>query len=66
LLDRDAYLPAVKKAWKGLVKAVHPNGKIGWVQAIGRNPDVVSYDDTHAYGAGAFLLAGSELIKLFE
>jgi len=52
------------KAWKGPVNAVHPNGKIGWVQGIGRNPDDVSYDDTHAYGAGGFLLAGSEMIKI--
>ena len=64
-LDRDVYLPVVKKAWRALVKAVHPNGKIGWVQAIGRNPDEVSYEDTQAYGAGGFLLAGSEVFKLF-
>lgn len=63
-LDKETYLPVVKRAWKALVKSVHPNGKIGWVQAIGRNPDEVSYEDTQAYGAGGFLLAGSEVIKL--
>ncbi len=65
-LEREIYLPVVKKAWKALVEAVHTNGKIGWVQAIGRNPDKVSFDDTQAYGAGGFLLAGSEVIKLAE
>lgn len=63
-LDRDIFLPVVKKAWYGLTSSVHPNGKIGWVQGIGRRPDIVSFDDTHAYGAGGFLLAGSEVIKL--
>jgi len=65
-LDRETYLPVVKKAWKALVNAVHPNGKIGWVQAIGRNPDEVSFEDTQAYGAGGFLLAGSEVVKIFQ
>jgi len=63
-LDKETYLPVVKKAWNAMVKSVHPNGKMGWVQKIGRNPDDVSYDDTHAYGAGGFLLAGSEIVKL--
>jgi len=63
-LDKETYLPVVKKAWNAMVKSVHPNGKIGWVQKIGRNPDTVTYEDTHAYGAGGFLLAGSEVIKL--
>ena len=54
----------IKKAWNAMVNSVHPNGKIGWVQRIGRNPDKVTYNDTHAYGAGGFLLAGSEMIKL--
>ncbi|TFH00172.1 MAG: glycoside hydrolase family 88 protein [Calditrichales bacterium] len=63
-LDKNSYLPAVKKAWQALVSAVHPDGKMGWVQRIGHNPDDVNFDDTHAYGAGGFLLAGSEVLKL--
>ena len=63
-LDKAKFLPAVKKSWGGLTAAVHDNGKIGWVQRIGHNPDSVTYDDTHAYGAGAYLLAGSEVIQL--
>lgn len=63
-LDKETYLPVVKKAWSAMVNSVHPNGKIGWVQKIGRDPEKVTFDDTHAYGAGGFLLAGSEVIKL--
>lgn len=62
-LDKTIYASNVKKAWQGLVEAIHPSGKIGWVQRIGSNPDEVTIEDTHAYGAGAFLLAGSEMIK---
>ncbi len=66
ILDRETYRPVVIKGWSGLSRAVHGSGKIGWVQDIGMDPRDVSFDDTHAYGAGAFLLAGSEIIKLVE
>lgn len=65
-LDKDDFLPVILKGWDGLVKAIHATGKIGWVQDIGMDPRDVSFEDTHAYGAGAFLLAGSEMIKLVE
>ena len=64
ILDRDTYLPVVEKAWKGLVGAVHTDGRLGWVQRIGHQPEDVSYDDYQEYGAGAFLLAASEMVKL--
>ncbi len=63
-LDHDTYLPVVKKAWKGLVGSVHPDGKLGWVQQIADSPNKVSRNDNQEYGSGAFLLAGSELYKL--
>lgn len=64
LLDRDTYLPVVKKAWAGLVNAVHPDGKLGYVQPIGADPRHVTADMTEVYGVGAFLLAGSEVYKI--
>lgn len=64
LLSPQKYLPVVKKAWTALVTAVHPDGKLGYVQAISDRPDKVDYESTNVYGAGAFLLAGSELYKL--
>lgn len=56
--------PIVKKAWNALLSAVHPNGKLGWVQAIGSDPQNVSAEMTEVYGVGAFLLAGSEVYKM--
>jgi rhamnogalacturonyl hydrolase YesR len=63
-LDRKTYLPIVKKAWQGLVGAVHSDGKLGNVQAIGASPAKLTSDDNQEYGSGAFLLAGSEMYKL--
>jgi unsaturated rhamnogalacturonyl hydrolase len=64
ILDQDKYLPVVTKAWNCLTASVHPDGKLGFVQAQGSDPQSVSYDDTEVYGTGAFLLAGTEMLKL--
>ena len=63
-LDRKTYTPVVRKAWQGLLSAVHEDGKLGWVQPIGAAPASVTADLNQEYGSGAFLLAGGELMKL--
>jgi len=65
LLDRKTYLPFVKKAWIALNKCVDTEGRVGWVQPIGADPRK-NFDENswEVYGTGAFLLAGSEVIKL--
>jgi len=65
-LDSEKYLPAVTKGWLAIVDCVHPDGKLGWVQPIGASPKKVAYDMTEVYGVGAFLLAGTEVIKLVK
>ena len=64
LLNKDDYLPAVSKGWAVLNSAVHPDGKLGWVQQIGAAPGGVKYDDSQIYGVGAYLLAGAEIYDL--
>ena len=65
ILDKDKYLPIVKKAWIGLCSLQQENGMIGWVQPIGADPQKnFSPDSWEVYGTGAFLSAGSEVIKL--
>lgn len=64
LLPEKQFLPVIKKGWEALVSCVQPNGKLGFVQEIGAAPGKTTADDTEVYGVGAFLLAGSELIKL--
>jgi rhamnogalacturonyl hydrolase YesR len=65
MLDRAKFLPAIRKGWIGLNSLVSEDGKVGWTQPIGRDPrknfDAESWE---VYGAGAYLLAGSEVIKL--
>lgn len=64
LLDRATYLPIVKKGWKALNNALEPSGKLTWVQPIGAKPESVEQSDNQEYGTGAFLMAGSEMIRL--
>ena len=71
ILEKKTYLPAITKAWNAMSKeAVHPDGKLGYVQGTGKEPkdgQPVNYDSTpdfEDYGLGCFLLAGSEIYKM--
>lgn len=64
MLDKTEYTPVVTKAWKALEKCQHDNGMVGWVQNIGASPEPASYDSWQNFGTGAFLMAGSEILKL--
>jgi rhamnogalacturonyl hydrolase YesR len=65
ILPRDKYLPVIKKGWTALNTLVHPDGKVGWTQPIGADPRRnFNADSWEVYGAGAFLLAGSEMAKI--
>jgi len=67
-LDSATYYPVVVSAWHGLTSiAVHEDGYLGFVQDVGTNPSSsqpVTYESTADFGVGAFLLAGSEVVKL--
>jgi rhamnogalacturonyl hydrolase YesR len=64
LLDRATYEPVIRRGWSALVRAVHPNGMLGWVQRIGDQPGDTSASGTEIYGVGALLLAGSEVYQI--
>lgn len=71
LISKKDYLPVVTKAWNALVtESLHPNGFLGFVQGTGKEPkdsQPVGYDNVpnfEDFGAGCFLLAGSEMYKL--
>ncbi len=63
LLDRAEHMPAIARAWNGLLTRVRPNGRVGYVQQIGDAPDAFTAESVKDYGSGAFLLAGSELLR---
>jgi unsaturated rhamnogalacturonyl hydrolase len=64
LLDKDAHLPALTRAWNGLMTRVRPDGYVGYVQSVGAAPGALNENSIKEYGTGAFLLAGSEIIQL--
>ncbi|MES2987549.1 MAG: glycoside hydrolase family 88 protein [Pseudomonadota bacterium] len=64
LLDRATYQPAAIRGWEALVRAVQPDGRLGWVQQVSDRPDQVSAGETQFYGTGAFLLAGTAMADL--
>jgi rhamnogalacturonyl hydrolase YesR len=63
LLGRE-YEPTVRRGWSGLVRAVQPSGKLGYVQRVGDRPGETGPEQTEIYGTGAFLLAASEVFRL--
>ena len=46
LLDREKYEPAAMKGWEALVRAVHQDGMLGWVQQIGAEPGSATFEST--------------------
>ncbi|KJF41733.1 glycoside hydrolase family 88/105 protein [Draconibacterium sediminis] len=64
LLDKNEYEPVVIKAWEALRTCQNDEGMVGWVQNIGDSPKPADAGSWQNYGTGAFLLAGSEMLKL--
>jgi rhamnogalacturonyl hydrolase YesR len=66
VLDKETYLPVVKKAWTALASAVSPTGMVQWGQQVGDRPSSTKQSESHEYVTGAFLLAASEVLRLTE
>jgi rhamnogalacturonyl hydrolase YesR len=66
LLDSKTFAGPIRKGWQSLIRAVHPDGKLGWVQQVASKPGSATFQDTQLYGVGAFLLAGSQVLALAE
>jgi unsaturated rhamnogalacturonyl hydrolase len=63
LVDKK-HTPSVLKAWNAIAACQHEDGRVGWVQNIGAFPEPASVDSWQNFGTGAFLMAGSEILKL--
>lgn len=68
LLPADVFKPEVMKGYKALANNIQPSGMMGFIQKIGEAPDnqETGADSTEVYGSGAFLLAGSEIVRLLD
>jgi rhamnogalacturonyl hydrolase YesR len=64
LLKKSEFKPVVTKSWQAIMACQKENGKVGWVQNIGANPMPATADSWQNFGTGAFLMAGSEILKL--
>jgi len=64
LLDRAKFEPSARRAWTALVKCVNADGKLTHVQPVGFTPVSFDPESNESFGAGAFLLAGSEVRRL--
>lgn len=64
VLDKETFLPVVKKSWTALESAIQENGKLGWVQPGGDRPYLSKPEMSNWYSAGAFLMAGKQVLKL--
>jgi len=63
LLDRATHWPATEAGWRGLLTRLGNDGLVGYVQQPGAAPAAFSARSTREYGTGAFLLAGSEVLR---
>lgn len=64
LLDKEIYLEPTQRAWTALCSYVESNGRVGYIQPVGHDPRPADVNSTDVYGVGAFLLAGSEMVKM--
>ncbi|MFC1518598.1 glycoside hydrolase family 105 protein [Pseudomonadota bacterium] len=63
ILTSDHAKEVVEKGWFALEQAVQADGRVNWVQHVGKSPDPVKETDSQLYGVGAVLLAASEMVK---
>jgi rhamnogalacturonyl hydrolase YesR len=66
LLDRATYQPVVFAAWNAMTQQVNAQGRVGYIQATGSAPAAATATETHDYGVGALLLAGSEIYNMVK
>lgn len=66
LLDEATYLEPATKGWQALVRAVQPDGMLGYVQAVGEKPEHITADMTEVYGPAAMAFAAMEVLKWLD
>ena len=64
-LNEEEYKPAVVKGWKALYESVGEDGKVQWGQLGGGSPFVIKQEDSSEFTTGIFLLAASEVYKIY-
>lgn len=65
ILDKKEYKDVIERGWIALCKYVKEDGKFIGVQPIGDTPKKYNSEYTLPYGSGAYLLAASEIYRMF-
>lgn len=63
LLQGEKYEAARNKAWDAIRAAVTEDGKVGWVQQIGKDPQKTTRESSQLYAVGGTLLFAAEMIE---
>jgi rhamnogalacturonyl hydrolase YesR len=66
LLDRNLFEKPMIGAWEALTQHVNKEGRLGFVQPVGKDPKPYTADSWQEFGTGAFLLAASEYIEFLR
>lgn len=66
LLDRNLFEKPMMGAWEALTQHVNKEGRLGFVQPVGKDPKPYTADSWQEFGTGAFLLAASEYIEFLR
>ncbi|MGA7525418.1 MAG: glycoside hydrolase family 88 protein [Acidobacteriaceae bacterium] len=64
LLSRARYEPVIVRAWRGLVRQIYADGRLGNIQQTGAAPAHYLPSSSYNYGVGAFLLAGAQVEQM--
>ncbi len=66
ILNKAIYMPVIFKSWMALCGNINQEGRIGFVQQVAGSPYPFFDYQSQVYASGAFLLAGSQILKLIE
>src|SRR6185436_10302316 len=63
VLDEATYWPAVVRGWNAILARIGPTGATSFVQPVGAAPETFDPSTREAYGTGAVLMAGAEILR---
>lgn len=63
LLEGEEYVQSRDLAWDAMRAATENSGMVGWVQQIGKDPQLTTAGTSQLYASGGMLLFASEMLK---
>ncbi|HZS66906.1 MAG TPA: DUF2264 domain-containing protein [Burkholderiales bacterium] len=66
ILDPAKYWRAVERGWRAVESKVTPDGAVTFVQPVAAAPEPFDPASRVAYGTGAVLMAGAEILRALE